>query len=330
MIEESFKLFLLLGEGPPGYTYDELEKKLGQSRRTIIRYKSAIHMAGLDINSRQDGGGPARFWISSESRSHLIKITAEELVELELSESVLRKSGFIERANTLRNLIAKLPQSATRGSRVRAGPDIEALLLVEGIASRPGPWLQIQDTIIAVLRDSILKLKMLKILYAAPNKNERQFLVEPYGILYGEYPYLLAFRPEKNKPDLGLYRLDRIKSVEKTDHTFEYRHECDVDTIMKNSFGVFREEPFHVTLRFSGPRSQEAQAWRFHQTQEIEYQEDGRVLVRFFAGGLEEMALHLVRFGADVEVLEPLKLRQRLAAMGETLFRRHGPSSGST
>jgi len=93
---------------------------------------------------------------------------------------------------------------------------------------------------------------------------------------------------------------------------------------MADCFGVWREPPFEVELRFAPAVAEEARLWRFHRSQRAKADAEGGWLVRFRAGGLEEMAVHLVRWGAEVEVRSPPELRERLARLGEALLAAHG------
>jgi predicted DNA-binding transcriptional regulator YafY len=55
-----------------------------------------------------------------------------------------------------------------------------------------------------------------------------------------------------------------------------------------------------------------ARQFQFHQSQTHESCDDGSLIVRFYAGGLLEMAWHLMKWGKHVEVLEPPALRSLL------------------
>ena len=55
-----------------------------------------------------------------------------------------------------------------------------------------------------------------------------------------------------------------------------------------------------------------ARTFVFHHSQSFEDQPDGRLVVRFRAGGLLEMAWHVLSWGQNIEVLEPQALRELL------------------
>jgi predicted DNA-binding transcriptional regulator YafY len=96
-----------------------------------------------------------------------------------------------------------------------------------------------------------------------------------------------------------------------------------VASLSAQSFGVWREAPHDVVLRFGATAAAEAAGWRFHASQTMEPQPDGTLVVRFRAGGLDEMANHLATWRGTVDVLEPAILRQRLAEIGRALVERH-------
>ena len=65
--------------------------------------------------------------------------------------------------------------------------------------------------------------------------------------------------------------------------------------------------------RFSPAAAPTAREFEFHPKQEMTELEDGGLLVSFEASGLVEMAWHLAKWGAEVEVVEPLALREMVA-----------------
>ena len=64
---------------------------------------------------------------------------------------------------------------------------------------------------------------------------------------------------------------------------------------------------------FSPAAAPTAREFEFHPKQEMTELEDGGLLVSFEASGLVEMAWHLAKWGAEVEVVEPLALREMVA-----------------
>jgi len=190
------------------------------------------------------------------------------------------------------------------------------------LAMRPGPRVQVPERLIATLREAILASRRIRLTYQPNRGNARVHLLEPCGLLYGTRPYLLAARVDK--PDAAVWRLDRVQAAETTNEAFVPRAGFTLPALAAQSFGVWREAPHRVVLRFAGTAADEARGWIFHPSQTLEPQSDGALIVRFEAGGVDEMAYHFATWGDAVEVLEPPALRARLATLGQALVRRHG------
>ena len=76
---------------------------------------------------------------------------------------------------------------------------------------------------------------------------------------------------------------------------------------------------------FDADVAHDARSFLFHRSQSAEWNEDGTIMVRFRAGGIEEMCWHLITWVESVAVEKPLRLRRRLAEMCESLAFHHGP-----
>ena len=113
-----------------------------------------------------------------------------------------------------------------------------------------------------------------------------------------------------------------------TDETFERDPEFSLERYAKRSFGTFQEKPVEVVLRFNAAAARDASTFVFHPDQTTKTNDDGSLTVRFEAGGIDEMCWHLFTWGESVTIVEPTRLRQRLAEMCELLAAHHGESLG--
>jgi predicted DNA-binding transcriptional regulator YafY len=109
--------------------------------------------------------------------------------------------------------------------------------------------------------------------------------------------------------------LSNIERVELLERSFTRRRGFSLQEYAERSFGVFQEEPFDVVWKFSPEAAADAREFLFHPSQRFEDQADGSLIVRFRAGGLMEMAWHLVTWGIHVNVVKP----RRLAVMLQRL-----------
>jgi predicted DNA-binding transcriptional regulator YafY len=80
----------------------------------------------------------------------------------------------------------------------------------------------------------------------------------------------------------------------------------------ERSFGVFQEEPKEIVLRFAPAAAPDARAFLFHPTQSLSDEADGSLTVRLRAGGLLELAHHLMSWGPSVTIVAPKALQDEM------------------
>lgn len=289
--------------------------------RTLQRMLRAIEQVSGPLETVPSAEREKRWRLSPTPLSQALAPTASEVAEIELAAERLRQEGLTDRADLLRLAASRVRAATTEANLRRIEPDIEALMTAEGIAARPGPAVALPDGAVYRLRRSILSSHRIRLHYRRADGAGRLYLLEPYGLLYGRRPYLLALRP--GKPDVAVWRLDRILDIEETDEAFVQRENYDIRSLTAESFGIWREPPFDVELRFTAEAAREASAWRFHRSQVYEMNDDGSLVMRFRAGGLEEMVHHLITWGSTVTVVKPDALRARLAELALLALRTH-------
>lgn len=324
-LAQAMRLVLTLAATRYGRTVAEMMEELACSRRTVERLLAALREAGLEIEEVPNDEREKRWRMRQNRLVGAVRMTAEEVAEIEAAAARLSQDGLPARAATLRGAANKLRAMMDEAARRRAESDVEALLASEGLASRPGPRVAVGEGVIETLRHALLAGHRVRIGYRGTKGEVRDHVLEPCGLVYGTRPYLLAVK--QDKPDAVMWRLDRVTFAEGTEEGFVPRAGFDVGTLMRDSFGVWREPPMEVVLRFDARAAADAAGWRFHASQVLEPQPDGGLLVRFRAGGIEEMANHIATWGDTVRVVSPPELRAKLAAMGAALTRAHAAES---
>ena len=319
-LAQALGLIMSLASSRAGRTMAQMMEDLNCSRRTVERLLAAIRQVCVDIVEVPTDEREKRWHMRPNRLVGSVRMSAEEVAEIEAAAARLKQDGLPTRAATLRGAAIKLRAMMDEAARRRAEPDVEALLASEGLASRPGPKVEVPEGVIETLRHALLAVRRVRMRYRDAKGQEREHLLEPCGLVYGTRPYLLAVKP--GKPEPAVWRLDRVVEIETTEEGFVPREGFDVGTLMRDCFGVWREPPMEVVLRFDARAAADAIGWRFHVSQSSEPQPDG-ALVRFRAGGIEEMANHLATWGDTVEVVSPPELRQKLAKMGDALVRAH-------
>jgi predicted DNA-binding transcriptional regulator YafY len=263
----------------------------------------------------------AEVWIDDERRKYtrirhrvvhgLVRWEPSELAALEAAIEQSERNGHSDQASQLRQLSVKLNALIQSNQMARIAPDLEGLCEGQGMVMRPGPRPTADREVVDALRYAMLARRRVVLDYTPRSPARRRpSTVHPYGLLCGHGNYLVAYSERGGK--VHLYRLASIESVTVTEAAFDPEEGFDLDSFAQNAFGIFQEEPVDVVWRFRPESAAEAAEFEFHPSQKTEQLEDGSLVVRFRAGGTLEMAWHLFRWGAGVEVVEPEALRERL------------------
>jgi predicted DNA-binding transcriptional regulator YafY len=310
--ERLLRLALRLAGSRTGLSLNEMAADLEVDRRTAERLRDALERLFPQLEHEDDDERVRRWRLPVAALAGMAEPRPEAIATVENVAKECASRGEAERAALLRDAAATLralmPQSALR----RAEPDIAALMEAEGTAMRPGPRVKLVPGVLAVFRRAITAMEVVSIRYRPQRADEPlERLVCPYGILYGGRGWLVG--PAEGLPEMRLWRLDRVASAELTGRSFLRNGNFDLASYAAQSFGVFQEEPMDVVLRVSPEAAEDALTWLFHPSQRMETEDDGSVIVRFRAGGTEEICRHLFAWGTSVDILAPLDLREALS-----------------
>lgn len=124
--------------------------------------------------------------------------------------------------------------------------------------------------------------------------------------------YLLAWCAEKRGiRDFALSRIRNIQSVAKP-LTLPKWLPSIKDYTRKHFGTMFGEETIPVCLRFSPTVAAWVSEQIWHPKQEMKQEADGSMLLKFTVADFREVKRRILSYGADVEVLEPKKLREEI------------------
>jgi predicted DNA-binding transcriptional regulator YafY len=312
--ERLIQLALEMQSARGGVSIAEIQEKFEVSRRTAIRMRDAV-LRAFPQGSKIETGERAKRWALPRTAAQtFVDVTSDDLANLEVAAEAMRKANLQTHAEGLRMLGAKIRNSLSAGSLPHIEPDLEALTEAEGIALRPGPKPFISPQTIETLRTAIKSCRKVTFRYASRAGGKAvERTVSPLGFLYGHRHYLVGV--SNGGSEVRFYSLPAIANLKLEDESFERDKNFTLRNFISNSFGIFEEKPYDVVWRFSKVAAPLAKQFVFHPSQAVEEDEAGRLLVSFKAGGLLEMAWHLVKWGDEVEVLSPQKLQEMMPAV---------------
>jgi predicted DNA-binding transcriptional regulator YafY len=321
--ERMLRLARHLAATRTGLTLDEMAEEIGVGRRTVERLRDSLMAMFPQMEWRDDEDRVRRWLLPASTLVGVIAVPAEAVAAVETSARECEARGEAERARLLREASVTLRAMMRPDALRRAEPDIAALMEAEGVAMRPGPRPVVAPGVLATLRRAILGMQPVVVRYMAAEATEAATrILCPYGIIYGGRGWLVAY--VEGLPDMRLWRLDRIVSVDLVDRVFNRREDFGLAAYAAQSFGVFQEEPIGVVLRFEPWAAEDAAGWVFHPSQTMEREADGGLIVRFRAGGVQEMCWHLFTWGTGVTVFAPEALRVAMAELLVEAAQHHG------
>lgn len=303
-----------------GLTLSDIEERFSVSRRTAIRMRDAVIAAFPQADEVPSNDRAKRWRLDGADVRALLGVTAEDLTALENAAILLEKANLPDQADAVRGVASKVKVSMAAGLMRRIEPDLAALAEAEGIALHAGPRPAIPSSLFATLRTAIMSCRKVSFQYSGRiSGREETRIVRPLGFLYGHRHYLVA-ENDGSSGEAGsrprFFSLPQITKLKLLGESFERDQAFDLKSLVASSFGVFEEPAQDVAWKFTPQAAAVARQFSFHPTQKTEVLDDGSLIVRFRAGGLLEMAWHLMTWGQHVEVLEPAGLK---AMLPETL-----------
>lgn len=313
-LDRLLTLVKALSESAEGLTLDEMAEAIAANRRTAERMRDLV-LVHFDLEESVDDRHK-RFRIPGALPSAFTQPTIAEIAALQSLADAARRTGSAQ-APVLDSLAGKVQASLRREVKSRMAPDLDPLVRLQRYHVPAGPVIEHAPETVAQVQGAMMAGMCIEFDYLADGATEPKWRrVTPLGLIHGATTYLIGKIPGR---DLGPvpYRLDRISEARISNQPGAADEAWDLDQWMSESFGIWREEGQDIVLRVAPESTKRARHWRFHPQQVVE-QDGDELVVRFFSGGLREIAEHLFTWGGTVRIEAPEELRE---VMRERLVR---------
>ncbi|MDX8127370.1 WYL domain-containing protein [Methylomonas sp. OY6] len=138
-------------------------------------------------------------------------------------------------------------------------------------------------------------------------------------VLYKDNWYLDAYCHQRNEP--RTFALDRIRSATASGEPAQLLDPATLQQHFGSSYGIFAGMPKHTAiLNFSAKAGRWVADETWHSQQEHEWLTDGRYQLRIPFNRHEELLMDILKYGAEVEVVEPGFLRELVRQEAEKLL----------
>lgn len=171
---------------------------------------------------------------------------------------------------------------------------------------------------------ALLQRQRLTIRYhGRSNDEETQREVSPQRLThYRDNWYLDAWCHQRNA--LRSFAVDRLRETKALDKRTKDIAEKKLDAHFASSYGIFAGKPKHTALlRFTSQRARWVSEEQWHPQQQGRMLEDGSYELRVPYSDPRELAMDILKHGAEVEVIEPESLRQLLREQSRGALRRY-------
>ena len=303
--EQIIELAMMFQNSFCGLCIDDIKDYFECSRRSAERMKALLFDLFPDkIEEVPTNDKKKRWRFIKGTMNVLISFTADDFANLEYLKSL---SNDEQRGKALDELIAKIKALTPQKNLRTLDTDIDAILETEGFAVRQHSKNKVEKSVLEKIRIAMLSFKKLKFDYKL-SEETKNITINPYGLIIADKYYLVGFNEYVN--GLRQYRVDRISNLEILEEYFEKDEQFDLKKYMENSFGVYQEEPYNITLEFNFDVREDVLNYYFHPTQKMKELENGKVQVKFKAGGSYAICQELFKWGCSVKIKAPEELRE--------------------
>jgi predicted DNA-binding transcriptional regulator YafY len=305
---------LLLLQAHGRLTARDLAARLEISERTVLRDMDALSAAGVPVVADRGPGGGWRLVDGYQTK--LTGLTPAETQTLFVAHppQLLAALGLGAAAEAAwLKLQAALPiASQQQAERARRS------ILID-----PRGWQESQSIVsLPVLLDALWRGRRLRFIYDRGLGEPGERLVNPLGLVArGSVWYLVASRDD----ELRTYRVSRIREAMLDEQPSNVPANFDLAAYWESSTAEFRERlPRYYALFLVAPsvmRWARYRGWRL----EEEHDKGNRVQIRLRFDAEEEALQFALSFGADVEVIGPPELRDKVLEAARSTVERYTP-----
>lgn len=145
------------------------------------------------------------------------------------------------------------------------------------------------------------------------------YFIEPYAV--GQTAHVIGWREPPGA--VRTLKIERIERAEPLSEPFVIPEDFDPRELLSEAWGIWftEAEPVEVVLRFHPRVARRVAETEWHRSQQVDEQNDGSLLWRARVAEPQEMMPWIRGWGADVEVLEPEKLREALRGEARRMAR---------
>lgn len=281
----------------------QLAKHFEVSVRTVQRDMDALCQAGIPVYALSGSNGG--YAISESFTMNNQLISQEEFAYIATALQGLRTVTNHKRADEILDKLFALSNAGKNAGEMI----LDFSVLCEG-----------DEKLLQALQSAVAKRSIIWFTYTNNKGETKKHLVEPIAVIFRWYAwYLLAYSIEKE--DYRTYKLVRMSDLQITGEIFQREH-ASTESIIAKCDRAYQNNvpPTRVKMYCSNKAAHRIREYLNGKV--LETYEDGSVVMEIFVVEGEQWWIGVVLSqGADVKILEPEHIRQRIIeSAGEILF----------
>jgi CRISPR-associated endonuclease/helicase Cas3 len=315
--ERLLQIEALLLAHPEGVTQSEIARRLSVNRSTIHRYLPDL--GRFCVYTTDEG----RLAIDRDHYLTQVRLTIHESMALHLAARLMATRTDKHNphaASALRKLGYALRRIAPLVSdHLTASADV-----MDDAARRHDPvYLEVLETLTRAWSQG--RMVHLWHRHESGRVYEYDFapyFIEPYAV--GQTTHVIGWREPPGA--VRTFKVERIQRIELTARPYAIPEHFDPRGLLADAWGIWYTEaaPVEVVLRFHPRVAHRVRETRWHRSEQVEEQPDGSLVWRAQVAEPQEMLPWIRGWGADVEVVGPAELRDRMVGEARRLARAYG------
>ncbi|WP_455539345.1 helix-turn-helix transcriptional regulator [Terrisporobacter sp.] len=306
-LENALKMAMLLQSRGKMKGY-ELAQELDVTERQILKYKNALEEAGIMIDSKQGAHGG---YTLLGSNLLGLKIDKNEIFTLEMIKEQLIYNNDMNKDEFI-NILDKLKVLVNSNSDSNDHMDYFTIQPKSNIDTQKQKKIY-KDIIYAYITKRKIKMN-----YYSLASGEKERIVHPYGMFnYKGDIYMVAYC--ENRENFADFKICRISQHEVLDEKYNINSSFSWSEYSKNCMGIYKDGEFEVVLKIKYPFSIIIKEKIWVDNQKIIENKDKSIIFKATMKGYSEIKSWILSMGADVEVIEPEKLREDIISEVEKI-----------
>lgn len=112
--------------------------------------------------------------------------------------------------------------------------------------------------------------------------------------------------------DIRLLAVERIKSIEMSERSFDWPIDFDPEALLNKAFGLYWDNQFTTQIKFQASQARYIKERKWAEQQQINDLPDGSIILEMETSGSYDVKRWVLSFGSDAELLEPMNLRKEI------------------